>query len=713
MAKISSLTHSERSLVDAIPDGLVFVDEVGRVRDVNEAFVRLTDYTFSEIVGQPVELLVPREHQQQHRRERLGFFQNAVSRSMAASRDLMLVCKDGHRVPVGISLSPLEVRGEVWVVAAIRDHSVRNAVADAHLAAEEEATVIRGAAAELLLQSEERFRLTFEDNMAPMVISDHNQLITDVNKAYCHLVGFTKQELLGRTSQRFTHDDDFGVTEEGHLRLLSGEVDQVRYVKRFVRKDGRPVITEVSKAVARDASNQVRYFISSLRDITERQELTDQLSHQALHDSLTSLPNRALFDDQLARAHARMGRHGGLVAVLLLDLDDFKGVNDVYGHVVGDQLLIGVARRLELVTRSSDTLCRPGGDEFLYLAESLTSHAEAEQVADRLLNVLAEPFAFSGIVLEQHATIGIAICDGQASDHGQLIEEADVALYEAKRHNKGHHLIFAKKMRETAASRFSMAQELRQALNEGQISMYFQPIVNLRSTRVVGFEALMRWEHPERGWIQPDVFIPIAERSELILDLGSLAIRESLAAACSWKGGGAEMGEPIVSVNFSAHQFHRPDLMSIIETALSSSGLSPDRLIIEITESVALLDAAETMRKLSRLRQMGISIALDDFGTGFSSLSYLALLKPAIIKIDRSFVSPERESDDNDALLEAIASLGLRLDMTVLGEGIETREQLSRLRLLGCQLGQGYLFSPAVPVNDTFALLNHSYTEAN
>jgi diguanylate cyclase (GGDEF)-like protein/PAS domain S-box-containing protein len=557
-----------------------------------------------------------------------------------------------------------------------------------------------------LAESEERFRLAFEDNMAPMIFSDLNDLCVAVNDTFCEMVGFTREELLGHDSIRFTMPEDVGITEASHTRLVAGDTDQARYVKRYLRKDGRVIVAEVSRSTARDAEGSILYLFSSERDITEERALADQLSHRALHDPLTGLANRALFEDRLSQAHARIIRQGGFGAVLMVDLDDFKGVNDAYGHLVGDQLLVGVARRFELVTRSSDTLCRLGGDEFLYLAEGLASADEAEEVAGRLLEVLVEPFSFSGIRLKQHASIGVVVWDGTTTHYGNCVQEADVALYEAKRLRKGRHLLFCKSMQDQAISRFSLVQELRQALESGHLSMHYQPIVDLTTTEVVGFEALMRWQHPGRGWVPPNVFIPLAEQNELILELGAFAIREAVAAARSWEPLDAEVAWPYVTINLSAHQFHSPGLIPMIEDALSACGLPPECLIVEITESVALLDAAETANTISHLKRLGIRLALDDFGTGYSSLSYLAQLLPTIIKIDRSFVSPEQESAHSSALLEAIVSLGHKLHTTVLAEGIETQEQLERLGRLGCELGQGFLWSAAVPIEEAIAMLN-------
>jgi diguanylate cyclase (GGDEF)-like protein len=391
-----------------------------------------------------------------------------------------------------------------------------------------------------------------------------------------------------------------------------------------------------------------------------------------------------------------------------MDLDDFKGVNDTLGHLAGDQMLRAVAGRFKQVTRGTDTLCRYGGDEFLYLAEGLSTPQEAEQVADRLLDTMATPFLIAGKQVEQHASIGVVVWDASRADNTELLQEADVALYEAKREGKGHYVVFTPSMHQQAINRFALTQELRHAFGAGEISMHYQPIVNLVTSKIEGFEALMRWHHPQRGLVPPNVFIPLAEQSELILDLGSFAIRESVEAASTWGVSDRQNDRPYVTVNLSAHQFHDPNLVSIIEGALAHSGLAAQRLVLEITESVTLLYVAETTNVMDQLNRLGVSFALDDFGTGFSSLSYLALLQSRIIKIDQSFVSPALESVRNDALLEAIVSLGHKLNMTMLAEGIETPEQFRRLRSLGCELGQGFLFSAAVPADDVPRLLARS-----
>jgi len=677
-------------LLEALPEATALLDGRGVVHYVNGLLTALTGYEPVELIGHDVKLLLPerlRERLLRARRERPP----AAVASIWNDEDLTILRRDGIEIPVEVSRSPFALDEGSWVVVAIHDVHTQRANEQAR------------ADAEL------RFRVAFENNMAPMTFADANDRIIAVNDAMCEMVGFTKEELLGCDSTPFTFPDDVGITESTHQRLISGEMEQERYVKRYLRKDGRVIDVEVSRSPARDADGKILYFVFSERDITEERALAAQLSHQALHDPLTGLANRALFEDRLAQAHGRVIRQGGMGAVLLIDLDDFKGVNDTHGHFVGDQLLTAIANRLGLVTRTADTLCRFGGDEFLYLAEGLESPKEAEVLAERLIKVIAEPYNIAGFLIEQRASIGIVIWDSTCTSFSETIQNVDAALYEAKRNLRGHHVVFTPTMHQRAVSRFSLVQALRQAFNAGDLVMHYQPIADLTTSQVVGFEALMRWNHPDRGWVPPNDFIPLAEQSDLILELGSFALRQSILEASKWASEDPSSRRPYVTVNLSAHQFLDPGLVPTIKELLAESALPPDNLVLEITESVALIDIAETMSVLEHLGNLGVGIALDDFGTGFSSLSYLARLSPRIIKIDQSFVRPVDDSLRNDTLLETIISLGRKLDMTMLAEGIETEPQFRRLRRLGCELGQGYLFSPAVPNHEVEAMVGQIF----
>lgn len=667
------------AMLDAIghstEDVIIIIDAQGRVVYGNPVAEKVFGVTIEEVIATQARLYL---HPDDLERNLLFFAEVLETAGMSARQEVRTISPAG------------EVRFlEVVCTNLLDDPSIHGVIINGRDVTERNANFAR-------LQSlEERFRLAFEENMAPMSFAGADDRILAVNDAFCEMVGFAREELIGRDSTPFTHPDDIGLTEATHRRALNGEATRERYVKRYVRKDGQVIDVEVSRSPARDAEGNLLYFVFSERDITEERKLTAQLSHQALYDSITGLANRTLLENHLAKARANVKRRGGLNALFLVDLDDFKGVNDTQGHLIGDQLLIGVARRFESVTRPSDTLCRFGGDEFLYLAEGLTSLADAYGVARRLLATLATPFQFLDIAIEQRATIGIVVWGSDDCDDLDLLQNADVALYDAKRHHRGDVVIYEPSMHEEASHRFVMIQELRNALAHGELELYYQPIVRLSDTRVVGFEGLIRWRHRERGWVPPSEFIPLAERSDIIFDIGLLAIESAVLTASHWaKDASGEA--PFVCVNLSARQFHSPNLLPLIESALGRHALAPSRLILEITEGVAVANFGETMHTLNMLQRIGVGIALDDFGTGFSSLSYLAKINPRIIKVDQSFVQLADASARDATLLDAIVTLGRNLNITMLAEGVETNEQFARLSRLGCDLAQGYLFSPAV-----------------
>ncbi|HUZ42236.1 MAG TPA: EAL domain-containing protein [Acidimicrobiales bacterium] len=686
------LSISWQSLLEAMPDGTALIDGHGVMHCVNEELTLITGYDRDELVGENVLVLIPPELRAMEEEARRRFAQDPDSRIIWNDRELTVLCKDGTERSVDFALSPLVVGDARWTMGSIRDNSVQRAAEQARS------------------EAEQHFRMAFEDNMAPMVFTDLRDCIIAANDAFCTMVGRSRSELIGFDSKPFTYPDDIGIAEASHERFLHGEIRQVRYVKRYLHSDGRMIVAEVSKSPARDKTGKTLYFIISERDITEERLLTAQLSHQALHDPLTGLANRALLDDRLAQAHSRIIRQDGHGALFLLDLDDFKGVNDTYGHLVGDQLLEAVARRLEVVARATDTLCRFGGDEFLYLAEGITGSHEAELIAGRFLRSLDEPFSVGDLSLEQRASLGAVVWDSSTTDISDVVRDADVALYEAKRLGKGRHFVYVPGMQDQLVNRFSLVQELRTAVASGDLAMHYQPIVRLSTNEVIGFEALMRWHHAERGWVPPSEFIPLAEQSDLILDLGAFALHESIMAAAEWGRTKDSLSEPYVTVNLSARQFHHPGLLELVKKELEVCSLPADRLIIEITESVALMETADTVKMIQQLTDLGIGVALDDFGTGFSSLSYLALLNPMIIKIDQSFIRPVMKTIHSDRLLETIVLLGHNLGMTMSAEGIETQDQLENLRELHCSLGQGYLFSPAVAFDVAATMVGTSFS---
>ena len=658
-------------------DLIAIVDALGRVVYGNPVAQKLFGVTVEEAMGTQARLYLHPDDLEKN----LKFFADVVATAGSSTRqDVRTLSPSG------------EVRQlEVVCTNLLDDPSIHGIVINGKDVTERYEYVAR------LQALEERFRVAFEENMAPMSFTDVDDRLLDVNDAFCEMVGYSRIELLGRDSTLFTHPDDVGVTEASHDRVVNGEVDRVRYVKRYQRKDGQIIDVEVSRAPARDPLGTILYFVFSERDVTEERKLTAQLSHQALYDALTGLANRTLIEAQLAKARANVKRHGGLNALFLLDLDDFKGVNDTRGHLRGDELLNGVARRFEAVTRPSDTLCRFGGDEFLYLAEGLSSMQDVTSIARRLLGALEAPFHFVDGTVEQRASVGVVAWGAHEADDVNLLENADVALYEAKHHHRGNIVLYEPSMHEEASHRFLLVQELRNALARGELELFYQPIVKLPDASVVGFEGLLRWRHAQRGWVAPSEFIPLAERSDTIFDIGLFALESAVAAASSWLQATSPDRAPFVCVNLSAKQFHSPTLVPLIEATLARHRLPPSKLVLEITEGVAIANVGDTMNTLSRLERLGVGVALDDFGTGFSSLSYLATINPRIIKVDQSFVRLASSSPRDATLLEAIITLGHNLGVTMLAEGIETRDQFARLTGLRCQLAQGFLFSPAVP----------------
>jgi len=681
------------SMLDAIgqstEDVIIIIDAQGQVVYGNPVAEKVFGVTIEEVVGTQARLYLHPDDLEKN----LIFFAEVLEKAGTSARqDVRTMSPSG------------EVRFlEVVCTNLLDDPSIHGIIINGRDVTERNENFDR------LKALEERFRLAFEENMAPMSFADADDRILAVNDAFCDMVGFSRDELIGCDSTPFTYPDDIGLTEETHQRVMSGEADHVRYVKRYLRKDGQIIDVEVSRSPARDAQGNILYFVFSERDITEERKLTAQLSHQALYDSITGLANRTLMENQLAKARAHVKRRGGINALFLLDLDDFKGVNDTQGHLVGDELLIGVARRFEAVTRPSDTLCRFGGDEFLYLAEGLSTLSDVHGVARRLLGALNEPFHFLDIAIEQRATVGVVVWGAEDSDDVDLLQNADVALYEAKRQHRGEFVVYEPSMHEEASHRFMLIQELRNSLARGELQLYYQPIVHLPDTTVVGFEGLIRWHHAERGWVPPSEFIPLAERSDIIIDIGIMAIESAVHAASEWTKRAKVGAAPFVCVNLSAKQFHSPNLVPLIEATLRHHGLPASQLVLEITEGAAISNFGETLNTLSRLERIGVGIALDDFGTGFSSLSYLAKINPRLIKVDQSFVQLASESARDATLLEAIVTLGTNLNVTMLAEGVETSDQFSRLVRLGCSLAQGYLFSPAVELTQASAFVDGNF----
>ncbi|HEX7956917.1 MAG TPA: EAL domain-containing protein, partial [Pyrinomonadaceae bacterium] len=432
----------------------------------------------------------------------------------------------------------------------------------------------------------------------------------------------------------------------------------------------------------------------------------EQLLHDAFHDALTGLPNRALFMDHVKLAIQRSRRSGNrLFAALFLDLDRFKIINDSLGHMVGDQLLVGIAHRLEACLRPGDTVARLGGDEFTILLEDLASTEDAIDVARRVQEAVTQPFNIGGHEVFTTASIGIALSNTGYERAEDLLRDADTAMYRAKLEGKKRHVVFDKGMHDRAMELLQIETDLRRALTRGEFFLNYQPIVDLETGKISSFEALVRWRHPERGLVMPGDFVSVAEETGLIVPLGLFVLNEACRQMRSWQKLGLADERVTISVNLSSRQFSQADLIEQISSALRDSGLRASNLKIEITESMVAENIDTAIDMLTQLRALGVGISIDDFGTGYSSLSYLHRFPIDTLKIDRSFVTQMTDNAENAEIVRTIVTLARSLDMDVIAEGVETREQLRQLGSLGCDYGQGYLFSRPVGAGQAVELL--------
>lgn len=445
----------------------------------------------------------------------------------------------------------------------------------------------------------------------------------------------------------------------------------------------------------------VKGIVINARDITERKVLEQELAHQAFHDSLTNLANRALFLDRVQHALARSDRADMPTSVLFLDVDDFKTINDSLGHLVGDQVLIELARRVRSCLRPEDTVARLGGDEFAILLEE-TGPIEAVAAASRILTTVSRDLSIQRHAIVIQASIGVAVSHAGGTAE-ELLRDADVAMYAAKGLGKGQYVVFEPEMHRAALARIELQADLQRAIEGGELFLHYQPIVSLEEMRVTGVEALVRWLHPRRGVLAPDAFIPLAEETGLIDPLGRAVLAEACRQAVVWA---SEHGGLTMSVNLSARQLQRPDFVDDVAELLRDTGLDPSLLVLEITESVLMRDAEESVERLRGLNDLGVRLAIDDFGIGYSSLSYLKRFPVDILKIDKSFVDGLTQGAEESALARAIVQIGRSLRLRTVAEGIERADQLVRLREIGCDFGQGYYVSAPVPAYEISKMLS-------
>jgi len=556
-----------------------------------------------------------------------------------------------------------------------------------------------------LREREQRFRRSFEDAAIGMALVGTDGRFLRTNRSLCEILSYPEEELLGKTFQDITHPDDLDADLDHLHRMLAGEMRTYQTEKRYLHQEGHVIWGLLNVTLVRDEEGEPLYFVSQIQDITERKAMEERLNHEALHDSLTDLPNRRLFMDRLGQALRRTRRRHNRVAVLFMDLDGFKVVNDSLGHEVGDLLLTVVAQRLGRCLRPEDTLARFGGDEFTVLIEALDDPAQAVQVAERITEELRRPFIMEGRELYVAGSIGISLGDARTHDPDALLREADTAMYRAKGEG-GAYTVFDPNMYDQAFMRLEVETDLRRAIEQEEFVVHYQPIVDLKSGELWGMEALVRWAHPERGLLEPSEFVPVAEESGLVIPMGERVLREACFRAKEWQEENPRISPLVMSVNLSASQLSRLNLADTVESVLQETGLEGSHLTLDVTETVYVRVLAANTEILERLRGLGVRFSIDDFGTGYSSLAYLKRLPADAIKIDKSFVKGLGEDVEDAAIVRTIIELAHTLGLIVIAEGVESEEQAQQLKEMGCDMAQGFYFSRPLPPEEIPTLLS-------
>jgi diguanylate cyclase (GGDEF)-like protein/PAS domain S-box-containing protein len=662
----------------------VFIFEGDRLRYVNPALESITGCAAEDLLARPLSTLAAPEH-----REMLGQRAASLGPGSNASRfELKLATRHGPHRWVDVTLAPVEIEGRTWTMATAFD------VTD-HKVAEEAAR-----------ESERRLRDMLETVRLASLLLDAEGNVTFCNDYLLELLGLEEEQILGRNwfeqclppeqresaLARFREEMAAGVLsphQEGSVLTSYGETRALAWSSTLLRDlEGRAVGT---------ASLGV--------DMTEQKRAESKLLHDAMHDALTGLPNRALFMDRLGGAMARAKRRQSYqFAVLFLDVDRFKVVNDSLGHLMGDQLLLEIGRRLEASLRPGDTVARLGGDEFTVLLDDMADTDVPARVAERVQSALNAPFQVAGREVFVTVSIGIAQNKARYLQPEDFLRDADTAMYHAKALGKARYEEFDTAMHAQAMGLLQIENDLRKAVERGELRLYYQPFLSLRTGAIAGFEALVRWQHPQRGLVSPADFIRVAEETGLILPLGAWVLSEACRQLRAWDSRLPDE-KLVMSVNLSGKQFSQPDLGHEVGRVLQDTGVAPRRLKLEITESVLMEDPDAAAATLAALRAQGTQVCIDDFGTGYSSLSYLLRFPADTLKIDRSFVSHLSAGTQQWELVRTILTLARNLGMDVIAEGVENDDQLARLDALECDYVQGYHLSRPVDADTAMRLL--------
>jgi len=556
-----------------------------------------------------------------------------------------------------------------------------------------------------LRESEERYRLVAENMTDLVCLHAANGQFLYISPSSVALLGYEPEELVGKTPYDFCHPEDRDrFHHDIHIQAPQGKATSTVY--RFRSKSGSYIWLETLTQPILNIQGQVVKLQTTSRAIAERIHAEEQLRHQALHDELTGLPNRNLLTERLERALHRFAQQPeALYAVLFLDLDRFKVINDSLGHLAGDQLLINVARKLQMLVRDGDVAARLGGDEFVILLEPIDSLHTAFRVAERIRDELQTPQLLGDRQIRINASIGIVFGSYAHQTATDLLRDADIAMYRAKAQGGGCYEVFDPVMHLRAVERLNLENDLRNAIDVGEFILYFQPIVSLTSGRIYGFEALARWQHRQRGLVSPQDFIPIAEETGMIVPLSNWVLEQACQQMATWQREIPAARHLMLSVNLATQQFRQPEFVEQVHHILQTTGLSGESLILEFREGMLINDLPPIIARLEALRSLSIQLSIDDFGTGYSSLNHLHQFPLNMLKIAQTLISAVQPQGVSNPIASMVVALARQLDLVVVAEGIESIGQLQRLAELGCELGQGYCFSPPLAASEVPCLL--------
>ena len=670
------------SIVDSADDAIFGAALDGAILSWNNGAQAMFGYPTEEILGKPLSILTPATG----RVETFQLLDRIGQGETISQLETVAVRRDGSQLEVSLTLSPVRnAAGKVVGSSTIaRDISLRRRDREA------------------LRRSEEKYRWLVANLPDVVWVADESGQPVFVSSNCEGLSGFTQEQVCQPAfwMSRIHPEDQPRVAGAYRAIFEKGQPIDIEY--RFLKKDARWAWFH-SRAVHVHERDGKRYRDGLLSDITERKLMEQQLAHQATHDLLTGLPNRAVFEDRFHQALARARRHSGMAALLYLDLDRFKRINDTLGHLAGDTLIRLAAERLAACLRESETLSRSGGDRFTLILGDIGAPRDAVNAAERIQQALATPFSVKGNEVFLGASIGIALYPQDGADPIGLQRAADSALYTAKRQGKRRIQLSNPEISQAANRRLAMETELHHALERHELSVHYQPQFDLSTGRIAGLEALVRWDNPKFGRVPASVLVPIAEESGLIVPIGALVLRDACRQSKLWQDAG--YGPIQVAVNTSAVQFARGDLAETVAATLAETGLDASYLDLELTESVIMQDIRETARQLRELKKLGVSVSLDDFGTGYSSLSYLEELPIDNLKIDRKFVQRMNGTDNTRTLVQSIVGLAHGLGMRAVAEGVETSEQLAQLKAMGCDRAQSFMLGGPAPALSIQALL--------